>query len=90
MARRGKTAARGYGTEHQKLRAKLLPTAYGQPCSRCGMTMHRGQPLDLDHTDDRDGYQGFAHRSCNRRAGVRNGNEQRRGGAPRTFKSSRW
>jgi hypothetical protein len=37
-----------------------------------------GQPLDLDHTDDRAGYRGFAHAKCNREAGARLGNERRR------------
>lgn len=32
-----------------------------------------GQPLHLDHTDDRTGYLGFAHAACNRKAGARKG-----------------
>ena len=80
------SAARGYGSEHQKLRAKLLPAAYGQPCTRCGRPLRPGQDLHLDHTDDRTGYAGFAHASCNRKAGARKGarvvNRIRRGAAP--------
>jgi hypothetical protein len=62
------TTARGYGARHQELRRRLLPTAIGRPCSRCGQPMLAGQALDLDHTDDRRGYRGFAHAECNRRA----------------------
>lgn len=43
----------------------------GQPCARCGRPMFVTQLLDLDHTDDRTGYLGLSHRSCNRRAGQR-------------------
>jgi hypothetical protein len=64
------TTARGYGSRHQATRVKL-PTAYGQPCTRCGLPMLPGQPLDLDHSDDRTGYAGFAHRRCNQQAGGR-------------------
>lgn len=67
------TTARGYGTEHQRARRQLLPYAYGQPCTRCGQPLQPGQPLHLDHNDTRTGYLGFAHASCNRRAGARKG-----------------
>lgn len=82
---RGTTTQRGYGYAHQQLRAALLPQAYGSPCTRCGQTMRQGQPLDLDHTDDRGGYRGFAHSTCNRSAGAikRNGGDVRKG-------SGRW
>lgn len=83
------TTARGYGSEHQKLRAKLLPSAYGQPCTRCGLPMLKGQALHLDHTDTRNGYLGFAHASCNRKAGARKGARiaNQKQATPRT---SRW
>jgi hypothetical protein len=32
-----------------------------------------GQPLDLDHTDDRAAYRGYSHRQCNQRAGGKKG-----------------
>ena len=73
------TSERGYGYEHQKLRAALLPYAYGKPCPHidtdplCPGLMQPGQDLDLDHTDDRAAYRGMAHASCNRRAGGRKG-----------------
>lgn len=58
-----------YGGEHQAVRRANLPYAYGAPCGRCGRPMLAGQPLDLDHNDDRVGYRGFAHARCNRSAG---------------------
>lgn len=63
-----KRGRRGYGRRHHELRLRMLPLAIGRPCSRCGEPMLEGQPLDLDHTDDREGYRGFSHASCNRRA----------------------
>lgn len=56
---------RGYGREHQKLRAELLPHAYDTPCCLCGELMLLGQKLHLDHTEDRSDYRGFAHAECN-------------------------
>ena len=64
-------AAQGYGAEHKKLRAALLPQAYGQPCYRCGQLMLPGQALHLDHLDDRSGYGGFSHAACNVKATAR-------------------
>jgi hypothetical protein len=63
------TTERGYGYDHQKLRAALLPYAYGKPCHHCGELMLTGQDLDLDHTDDRTAYRGMAHATCNRKVG---------------------
>jgi hypothetical protein len=69
------TTARGYGYTHQRMRAALLPGAYGKHCPHWGIDpectglMLPGQDLDLDHNDDRTGYRGMAHASCNRRAG---------------------
>lgn len=65
------STARGYGAAHRKLRAALLPQAYGTPCSRCGRPMLKGQALHLDHNDARTGYAGFSHARCNVRAGAR-------------------
>lgn len=78
MPAQGSTSARGYGHQHQQLRAQLLPQAWGQRCPRCGRVMLEGQALDLDHTDDRSGYRGMAHRKCNRAAGARKTNRIRR------------
>lgn len=62
---------RGYGRPHARLRAELLPLAYGTPCHFCGDLMKEGQDLHLDHTEDRSGYRGMTHASCNLRDGAR-------------------
>ncbi|HET6908892.1 MAG TPA: hypothetical protein VFH54_06090 [Mycobacteriales bacterium] len=75
--RRRTTTEQGLGWEHQKLRRKLLPKAYGTPCGYCGQLMVRGQPLDLDHSTPRafGGVRGdrMVHRRCNQSAGGRIG-----------------
>lgn len=64
---RGTTTQRGYGHEHAKLRAMLLPHAIGTPCPRCGQVMTEDQALDLGHIDgDRTRYSGIEHAHCNR------------------------
>lgn len=85
MPTSGSTTARGYGYEHQQRRLRALAAlrqreAMGAetPCARCGRPVYSGQPLDLDHTDDRSGYRGLAHRRCNRGAGAAKGNARRR------------
>jgi hypothetical protein len=67
-----------YAGQHQAIRRALLPDAYGRPCPRCGFPMLPGQDLDLDHTDDRAGYIGMSHATCNRAAGARLSNQRRR------------
>jgi hypothetical protein len=59
---------------HKRLRKQWLArlAAAGQlGCVRCGGVILPGMLVDLDHTDDRTGYLGLAHRSCNRRDGQR-------------------
>ncbi len=51
----------------------MLANAIGKPCVRCGLPIEAGQPVDLDHRDDGNGYRGLAHASCNRRAGAERG-----------------
>jgi hypothetical protein len=68
-------AARGYGVEHQRIRAELLPSAHGQPCPLCGVVMLKGEQLHLDHTPDRSGYRGIVHGSCNVLDGAKRGGE---------------
>ena len=83
MARyQGSTTARGYGSQHQALRARLLAAwRPGQPCARCGQPMNyrwttdrtgrKVSAIDLGHNDQRTGYTGLEHRVCNRRDGQR-------------------
>lgn len=67
-----------YGWAHQQARAEWAPVvALGRTiCSRfkqdpqCPGVIEPGAPWDLDHTDDRTGYRGPAHESCNARAGA--------------------
>ena len=57
----------GYGAEHQRRRREARAAWQdGDPCARCEGPMHFGQDVDLDHTDDRLGYLGLSHASCNR------------------------
>jgi hypothetical protein len=68
MPSRGKTVERGYGAKHKRLRrAWARQVAAGTVnCARCGYAIAPDEPWDLDHTPDRSGYQGPAHRACNR------------------------
>lgn len=74
------TTEKGYGWTHQQARRDAIRDMDdGAPCGRCGQPMWRSQAklLDLDHTDDRAGYRGLAHRACNRRAGQAKATTQR-------------
>lgn len=74
----GSTTRRGYGWEHQKARkAALASFVVGQPCVRCGKPMTSKRGLELDHNDDRTGYNGLAHAYCNRKAGGEKSQRQR-------------
>jgi hypothetical protein len=75
---RKRSSTQGYGWHHKRLRAQLLPFAYGNPCHFCGLTMKPGQQLDLDHTDDRTSYRGMTHRACNRADGANKVNAAKR------------
>ena len=66
------------GWHHDKLRAQLLPYAYGTLCHFCRKPMLQGQALDLDHTDDRTSYRGMTHSRCNRADGARKTNAIKR------------
>lgn len=68
---RGTSTDRGYGSRHQRLRADLAPKAIGKTCHLCGKPMLADQPLALDHTEDRTGYRGMVHLSCNAADGGR-------------------
>lgn len=75
-----------YGNEHRRARDAMLPYAVGQPCTRCGVPIMPGDRVDLDHADNIESvsefygsvYSGFAHASCNRRAGAIKGNKKRK------------
>lgn len=67
------TTERGYGGAHQRARRRyqaLLDQGQAFTCPRCARPVVLGMAWDLDHTDDRTGYHGPAHRSCNRGAGA--------------------
>lgn len=69
------TDQRGYGAAHVKARAAAAAAHDpSHPCCRCGQPLGPMGPwLHLDHNRARDGYLGFAHGSCNRKAGAREG-----------------
>lgn len=64
-----RTTARGYGRQHQQLRARWKPYVVAGlvDCARCGQRIKPGQPWDLGHDDhDRRRYKGPEHAACNR------------------------
>lgn len=73
-------AAPQYDYRHQQIRKALIASGYWlmAPCPRCAEPMKPGQRLDLDHTDDRAGYLGLSHSSCNQAAGSRVGSARRK------------
>ena len=64
---RGSKQARGYGQSHVKERAKWAAIIARMPvlCSRCRQPISAGMDWHLDHTDDRHGYRGPSHATCN-------------------------
>lgn len=62
---------RGYDRRHEQLREGLKPTVElgTTRCARCKKPILPGQEWALDHTDDRTGYLGPSHSTCNNRAG---------------------
>lgn len=71
----GTTGSRGYGLSHKQERARWAPKVDAGlvDCARCRKPIEPGRPWDLGHLDDRSGWSGPEHRSCNRVAGGRNG-----------------
>lgn len=68
-AGRPKTAARGYGSPHQRTRSRFqrrLNQGEVFLCAKCGKQVHFCEPWDLGHTADRHGYTGPEHQACNR------------------------
>ena len=93
MPKPGNTVARGYDAKHKAARVAAKQQVDGGEahCCRCGRWIHPLSPWDLDHTDDRTGYRGPAHRGCNRRAGAIKGNKQRGANSGRNVgKLRRW
>ncbi len=72
--------ARGYTNAHVARRRQLEPlVATGQvSCCRCGQLIQPGQPWHLDHRDDRSGYLGPSHATCNLRAAAEKTNGKRK------------
>jgi hypothetical protein len=68
--RRRVRLANQYGAAHRALRRRLEPkVAAGLAfCARCGERIEPNQAWDLDHRDDRQGYLGPSHATCNRQA----------------------
>ena len=64
---RPNTTARGYGSQHQQLRAQLLDAFVPvQPCWRCGRPIARKADAQLGHDDNnRTRYRGLEHTKCN-------------------------
>lgn len=65
---RGSRQARGYDATHDRLRGQLVaaldPAA---PCPRCTRPLGgEAALLDLMHNEDRSGWLGLGHSSCNR------------------------
>lgn len=79
------TAQRGYGTDHQRLRAQWQPVVdagqahcHAVVCLLPTRWIAPGSHWDLGHTPDRTAYTGPEHRTCNRSEGARRGNARRR------------
>lgn len=79
-ARRGGSTARGYDSQHQRLRAAWQERIDGGEvirCPGCGVRI-TGTAWDLGHTEDRTAYLGPQCSPCNRSDGGRRGNAARR------------
>jgi len=71
-ARRGTTAARGYGRDHQRLRAQWKPvvdagraSCHAAVCLKPTRWIQPGTPWHLGHTPDRSTWTGPEHEQCN-------------------------
>lgn len=87
----GDTTERGYGSDHQKVRAQWAPIVESGEawcaevvCLEPSRWIRPGTPWDLAHSRDRTAYLGPAHARCNRSEGSRRGNRLRRGLPKRT------
>lgn len=75
---RGTRQQRGYGSEHDRLRARWKPKVeactvhcHAKVCVMPVRLILPGQLWDLGHTDDRTAWTGPEHATCNRAAGGR-------------------
>jgi hypothetical protein len=95
------TGQRGYGSPHQKLRARWKPLVDAGRASchaviclmpygpRVGRAIPPGEPWNLGHTPDRTAYTGPEHEKCNKSDGARRGNRMR-GRQQQWITSRRW
>jgi hypothetical protein len=90
---RDKTAARGYGGEHQRLRAQWKPTVdagqawcHAAICLQPARWIQPGTPWHLGHTPDRTAWTGPEHALCNDADG---GRRSRMHGRTRPWQTSR-
>lgn len=69
--RRGTRHERGYGSRHDAERSKWAPLVESGTvrCVRCGKYVDPSHRWSPDHNEDRTGYLGVAHATCNLRAG---------------------
>jgi hypothetical protein len=89
----GATTRGGWGHLHQQRRRQLEPLVRSGAlnCARCGQRIQRHEQWQLGHSDNRDGYLGASHASCNARAGAHKANRNRHHGLPVTHNwSRRW
>lgn len=89
----GATSRNGWGHLHQQRRKQLEPLVRSgaATCARCGKPIQPHEQWALDHADDRRGYLGPSHATCNARAGATKANRNRRNGLPVTrVISGRW
>lgn len=76
-----KTAERGYGSEHRRMRESLRPViergdgwCMAAVCIMPSRWIAPGSRWDLGHLPDRSGWLGACHQACNRSEGGRRGN----------------
>ena len=72
--RRGTRHERGYGSDHDAVRAKMRPIVESGTalCVRCGLPIAPDAEWAADHDDeDRSRYLGPSHKRCNDAAGGR-------------------
>ena len=94
---RGTTAQRGYGSQHQKLRAKWKPlvdagmvSCHAGVCLMASRWIPPGSAWHLGHTPDRSGWTGPEHERCNEADGARRGNRRRAARPAGMVTSRRW